>query len=194
MAAVVLPPLVQRKSPNQSSRRGAHVNLLVWHESAGFYASGVRWLCEPTVYDSHGHVVSGPDASCHLFLREDGGECSQLVPLERKAWHAADFNPRSVGVEHANVTLKGYATEAQLRVSARVFGWLIVQSPRLFGAQIPPRWARGGVGPGVCYHGELGAAGGGHPSCGPDRSAWLRWLELLHDEIARGGYRKTWAT
>jgi hypothetical protein len=183
MTAVVLPPLVQRRSPNRSTRHGARVDLLVWPETAGAYKGSIAWLCNPAA-----------QASAHLVVREDGGEVTQLVPLAEKAWHAAAFNPRSVGVEHANVTAKGYATDAQLHGSARIFGWLIAQSPRLFGQQIPPRWARGGVGPGVCYHGELGAAGGGHTACGPDRSGWLRFLDLLHAELKRGGYRKTWAT
>jgi hypothetical protein len=170
---VVLAPLVHRRTPNRSTRHGARVDLLVWHETAGAYKGSVAWLCNPAA-----------QASAHLVVREDGGEVT----------HAAAFNPRSVGVEHANVTAKGYATDAQLRESARIFGWLIAQSPRLFGQQIPPRWARGGNGPGVCYHGELGAAGGGHTACGPDHSGWLRFLDLLHAELKQGGYRKQWAT
>src|SRR5437762_14089661 len=105
MSAVVLPPLVQHKSPNRSSRHGQRIDLLVWHETAGAYSGSVSWLCNPKA-----------DASAHLVIREDGGECSQLVPLAEKAWHAAAYNPRSVGVEHANVTAKGYATDSQLRV------------------------------------------------------------------------------
>jgi N-acetyl-anhydromuramyl-L-alanine amidase AmpD len=184
---VTLPALEQVPSPNRSGRRGARVDLLVWHETAGSYAGAVRWLCTPTVYDAHGNVRSGPNASAHLVIDEHGRQASQLVPLEVKAWHAADFNPRSIGVEHANTTAKGYATERQLRVSARVFGWLCVRE------NIPPRWARGGHGPGVCYHGELGAAGGGHPQCGPEPQAWQRFLEYLHHELERGHFRKTWA-
>ena len=172
----VLAPLVQKRSPNRSTRHGTKIDLLVWHETAGSYAGAVSWLCNPLA-----------DASAHLVVREDGREVSQLVPLADKAWHAAAFNPRSVGVEHANITAKGYATDAQLQESARIFAWLC------WHLNIPPRWARGGSGPGVCFHGELGAAGGGHPSCGPDHTGWLRFLDLLHAEIKRGGFRRTWA-
>lgn len=186
-APVVLPPLLWRRSPNVSTRHGTTTNLLVWHETAGAYKGAVSWLCTPTVYRSDGTVKSGPNASAHFVIREDGLEATQLVPLAVKAWHAGAFNPRSIGVEHANVTMKGYATEAQLRVSARVFGWLCLRE------QIPPRWAREGRGPGVCYHGELGSAGGDHPACGPDPSGWLHFLDLLHHEVARGGYKATWA-
>lgn len=175
-AKIILPPLLWRRSPNRSSRHGARIDLLVWHETAGSYAGAVSWLCNPRA-----------QASAHLVIREDGNEATQLVPLSEKAWHAAAFNPRSVGVEHANVTAKGYATEHQLRVSARVFAWLCLD------LGVPPRWARGGQGRGLCYHGELGAAGGGHTSCGPDRSAWLRFLDYVHAELARGGFRKEWA-
>jgi len=175
-SAIVLPKLTWRRSPNQSSRHGERIDLLVWHETAGAYAGSVNWLCNPAA-----------QASAHLVIREDGLAATQLVALADKAWHAVAFNPRSVGVEHANTTAKGYATEHQLRVSARVFGWLCLH------LGVPPRWARGGVGRGVCYHGELGAAGGGHYNCGPDHAGWLRFLDYLHAEVERGHYRDKWA-
>ena len=177
MTATVLPPLVERHTPNQSSRHGTRVDLLVWHETAGSYVGSVAWLCNPAA-----------QASAHIVIREDGQEATQLVPLAAKAWHAEAYNPRSVGVEHANTTAKGYANETQLRVSARVFGWLCVH------LGIAPRYARGGVGPGICRHLDLGIAGGGHLACGvhPD-AEWLHFLELVHAEIERGGYRKQWA-
>src|SRR5438067_13601722 len=145
VTATVLPPRRPQPSPNRSRRHGEHVNLLVWHETAGAYAGSVAWLCNPAA-----------QASAHLVVREDGLEATQLVPLAEKAWHAAAYNPRSVGVEHANVTAKGYFSDAQLRESARIFGWLCLH------LGIPPRWARGGAGPGVCRHLDLGVLGGGH--------------------------------
>lgn len=173
---VALPPLRWKRSPNVSSRHGARIDLLTWHESAGVYRGDVSWLCNPRA-----------EASAHLVIREDGGEVTQLVKLADKAWHAAAFNPRSVGVEHSNLTAKGYATEAQLRVSARVFAWLCWK------LAVPPRFARGGHGRGVCRHLDLGAAGGGHTQCGPSDATWHRFLEMLHDELGRGGFRHTWA-
>jgi hypothetical protein len=183
----VLAPLVQRKTPNQSSRNGARIDLIVWHETAGAYAGAVAWLCTPTEYDRNGKVISGPDASAHLVVREDGREVTQLVHLANKAWHAAEYNSRSVGVEHANVTAKGYATDDELRESARIFAWLC------WHLGIPARWAPKGVGRGVVRHLELGAAGGGHTSCGPWDTGWHRFLVLLAEEAQRGGFRKTWA-
>lgn len=174
--AVVLPPLEERRSPNYSSRHGERIRLLVWHETAGAYAGAVSWLCNPAA-----------QASAHLVVREDGLEATQLVPLAQKAWHAAAFNPQSIGVEHANVLARGYSSERQLEVSARIFGWLCLHY------SIPPRWSRDGQEPGVCRHRDLGQAGGGHLQCGPDLPGWLHFLELLHAEIERGDYRPAWA-
>lgn len=151
-------------------------DLLVWHETAGPYAGSVAWLSNPAA-----------DASAHLVLREDGAEATQLVPLVEKAWHAVAYNARSVGVEHANVTAKGFATEQQLHVSARIFAWLCVH------LDVPPRWARGGAGRGVCRHLDLGAAGGGHTQCGPGLHDWQRFLVLLHGELERGALSRAWA-
>jgi hypothetical protein len=173
---IALPELVWKRSPNQSPRHGERIDLLVWHETAGSYAGSVAWLCNPRAA-----------ASAHIVVREDGNEATQLVALREKAWHAAYYNSHAVGIEHANVTPKGYATEHQLRVSARIFGWLCLH------LGVPPRWARGGEGRGVCYHGELGSLGGGHTACGPNSAGWHRFLDYLHAEVTRGHYRDEWA-
>lgn len=185
--AVVLPPLVWKPSPNHSTRHGVTPDLLVWHETAGSYAGAVSWLCTPTVYNRDGSVKSGPNASAHIIIDEHGVKATQIVRLADKAWTEGDFNARGVGVECANITAKGYATEAQLEVSARVFGWLCIH------LAIPPRFARGGVGRGVCRHLDLGAAGGGHTQCGPSDATWERFLVMLHHEVERGGYKRVWA-
>ncbi len=173
---IILPPLVQRPSPNQSTRRGVIPNLLVWHETAGNYQGAISWLCNP---DS--------DASAHLVVREDGKEATQLVHISEKAWHAVSFNARGIGIEHANTTSKGYATEQQLKVSARIFGFFCLRW------KIPPRWSRDGHAPGLCRHLDLGVAGGGHLQCGPGESDWHRFLDMVGAEIERGGFRRTWA-
>lgn len=182
----VLAPLKWRPSPNYSTRAGARIDLLVYHESAGHYAGDCDWLCTPTVRDKNGRVVSGPDASATAVLREDGGELTQLVRVADKAWAQGAFNSRAVGVEHSNVTAKGYSTEAQLRESARLFAWLSWKNG------IPVRFARGGFGPGVCRHLDLGEAGGGHLQCGMGDADFFRWLEMIHHERLRGGFRKTY--
>ena len=174
MAAVVLPPLVQRKSPNYSSRNGAAITHLVWHSTAGHYAPSIDWLCNPAA-----------DASAHLVLREDGGECTQLVKLAEKAWHAVAANGFSVGVEHASMG-RGFATSSQLHESARVFGWLCwhLGIPPVFGLHRPE---------GIVRHRDLGVAGGGHVD-GPSDAVWFgEYLPAVQHEVTVGGFRKVWA-
>ena len=183
---VVLPPLVQRRSPNQSSRNGVAVTHLVWHATASHYGSAITWLCTPTIYNPDGSVKSGPNASAHLVLRGDGGECTQLVRLEAKAWHAEAWNPFSVGVEHASLGAS-FASSEQLRRSARVFGWLChhLGVQPVYGLHRPS---------GIVRHRDLGVAGGNH-SDGPSDQVWFHeYLPLVQHEYAGGGYRKTWAT
>lgn len=177
MAGRVLPPLVERWSPNQSTRAGVEVDLLVLHETAGAYAGAVSWLCQPR-----------SQASAHLVLREDGLEATQLVPLSRKAWAQCAYNPRAISLELANTSAKGYSTEAQLEIAARIFGWLCQRY------SIPPRWSRTGALRGVTRHADLGAAGCGHTDCGPDLRGWQHFLELLAFELERGHFRHDWAT
>lgn len=172
--AVILPPLVQRRTPNQSSRRGTAITHLVWHATAGHYKPSVEWLCSPAA-----------DASAHLVLREDGGECTQLVHLVDKAWHAVAWNGFSVGVEHASLG-QGFATHDQLLRSARIFAWLCwhLSIPPLFGLHRSK---------GIVRHRDLDVAGGGH-SDGPTDQVWFAsYIPQVQRELARGGFRKTWA-
>ena len=172
--SVTLPPLVQRRSPNQSSRNGSYITHLVWHATAGAYAPSVDWLCNPAA-----------DASAHLVLNEHGDEATQLVKLAAKAWHAAGWNGFSVGVEHASLTAT-FAGSAQLARSARVFAWLCydLRIPPVFGLHRSS---------GIVRHRDLGAAGGGH-SDGPSDQVWFdEYLPRVQLELARGGFRKVWA-
>ena len=169
-----LAPLVQRRSPNYSSRNGTPVTHLVWHSTAGAYAPSVSWLCEPRA-----------QASAHLVIREDGGEVTQLVHLANKAWHAVAANPFSVGVEHASHGA-GFASQGQVSESARLFGWLCwhLGIPPVFGLHRPA---------GIVRHRDLGVAGGGH-SDGPTDAEWFSvFLPAVQREVIRGGFRKTYA-
>jgi hypothetical protein len=173
---IVLPKLIWLPSPNFSSRHGTRIDLLVYHETAGFYNGDISWLRNPK-----------SKASALGVLREDGMEFTQLVKIADKSWTQAFYNPRSVGVEHSNVTSKGYSTEIQLKVSARIFGWLALK------LDIPVRIARGGNGRGICRHSDLGSLGGGHTQCGMSDINFERWLKMIHHEVERGGYKKVWA-
>ena len=172
--SVVLPPLRQHHSPNFSSRHGDAITHLVWHATAGHYQPSIDWLCNPAA-----------QASAHLVLREDGAEATQLVPLEEKAWHAVAANGYSVGVEHASLSA-GFCSHEQLLRSARVFGWLCwhLNIPPVFGLLKAK---------GIVRHRDLGVAGGGHFD-GPNDYTWFKvFLPAVQHELARGGYRRTWA-
>jgi N-acetyl-anhydromuramyl-L-alanine amidase AmpD len=170
----VLAPLVQRRSPNQSSRHGRAVTHLVWHSTIGPYDGAIDWLCRLAA-----------NASAHLVVREDGGEVTQLVHLAEKAWHAEGWNSFTDGIEHASLG-RGFASSEQLAESARAFAWLCHRYaiPPLYGLHRPR---------GIVRHRDLGLAGGGH-SDGPSDQVWFHeYLPLVMDELERGGFKKTWA-
>ena len=170
----VLPPLVQKRTPNQSSRNGARITHLVWHATAGPYRPSVDWLCDPRA-----------DASAHLVLDEHGANATQLVHLGMKAWHAVAANGYSVGVEHASLGA-GFASSQQVAESARVFAWLCwhLGIPPVFGLHRPS---------GLVRHRDLGLAGGGHAD-GPSDQVWFHeYIPAVRAELVRGGFRKTWA-
>jgi N-acetylmuramoyl-L-alanine amidase-like protein len=173
---VILPPLQWRATPNTSSRHGTRPNLVVIHETAGSYLGAVSWLCNPA-----------SDTSATFVLREDGLHAHQLARIQDKPWTQCAFNSRAVSIELANITAKGFTTEHQLRVAARITSWLCWK------LTIPPRWSRHGATPGVTYHGDLGSLGCSHPYCGPDSEGWTRFLAYLGHEMERGDWRPRWA-
>ena len=180
----VLAPLVWAPSPNYSTRHGATVTHLVWHATIGHYGPSISWLRTVTTYNPDGSVRSGPDASAHAVVREDGGETSQLVALAQKAWHAEAWNPFTVGVEHASLD-QGFATRAQLAQSARLFAFLchLYNIPPVHGLHRPR---------GIVRHRDLGVAGGNH-SHGPSDLVWFgEFLPAVHRELDRGGFRKVY--
>ncbi len=128
-AAPALPPLVFVSSPNQSPRDGSPLRFVVVHETEGAYAGAVSWLCNP---DS--------EVSAHLVLSEDGNRCAQLVRLDSKAWHAADFNDESIGLELAGFTASPNQS-GQLEAAARVIGFVCLMAgvPCIVGDSLPPQ-------------------------------------------------------
>ena len=157
-----MPRVVQRPTPNYSAALIKH-DILVAHMMEGGYAGSVAWLCQRAA-----------GASAHLCMREDGAEVSQLAPLQFKAWAECAFNGRGVSLEIPGKTAEGIP-QARWRAAALIFGWLCVAY------DIPPVWARGGQGRGLCQHHDLGAAGGGHVDCSAVGS------QTWHDFVAMVG-------
>lgn len=98
----MLPAYAFQPSPNQSHRTVDDPTLLVVHYSASQNERGtLRWL----------RMVESK-VSAHFFIGRDGA-ATQLVPLDRAAWHAGPSewagrrgcNDYSIGVELANAGL-----------------------------------------------------------------------------------------
>ena len=87
-------------SPNQSSRAGADISMIVLHATVGGHASSLAWLTNPQSGVSTHYLIS---KTAHI---------DQLVPDARAAWHAGksrwfnldsdDIQRQSIGIELVN--------------------------------------------------------------------------------------------
>ena len=137
-------------------------DLVFVHVMEGGCKGSVAWLCSGKV-----------QASVHLCMNEDGTEVYQLVPLNMKAWGQCQFNGKGISLELPGFTDQGLPDE-RWKAAALIVAWLC----RAYA--IPPVWAPGGQGRGVCQHHDLGAAGGGHVDCSPVGSPqWLKFIEYV---------------
>ena len=124
------------------------VRLFVIHVAQGTSQSGIdAWFQDPKAA-----------VSAHFSVSRTG-VVHQHVPLTRIAWAERDYNDVGVSIEHL-----GYSgqrlTRRQLKASLALLTWLHLQFP-----QVPLRRTAASTGLGVIGHGELGVAGGDHPSC-----------------------------
>lgn len=166
-----LPPLIHLDTPNQGYR-GAEISGVVIHETEGGYAGAVSWLRNPAAR-----------ASAHVVIREDGRQAAQLVPFSRKAWHAADANPHTIGIEIAGWTAR--ANDArQVRAAARVTAMLCARY------RIPARQGDEQGRRGITTHRALGQFGGGHTD--PGGFSWPAFLSLVGRELRRGRFPREW--
>ena len=101
-----LPMLRQVPSPNYSPAPIAH-DLFIFHMMEGGYAGSVAWLCR-----------AATQASAHLCMRKDGGEVTQLVPLNCKAWAECNFNGRGISLEDRRLYRPGHERTDDARCGA----------------------------------------------------------------------------
>ena len=126
----------------------ADVRLIVVHVAQGSSQSGIdAWFADPKA-----------QVSAHFSIVARG-VVHQHVPLTVMAWAERDYNDVAISIEHLGYSGKKI-TRPQLRASMRLIEWLHVQFP-----QVPLRRTADPIGNGVIGHGELGVAGGDHPSC-----------------------------
>jgi len=167
---MIFPPVIQRPSGNYSPSPIRH-DLVIVHRCEGGYAGSVAWLSDTRA-----------NASAHLVMKADGSEVTQLVPLSMKAWAQCAFNSAGVSLEIEGYTADGLPDQTS-QVAAQIVAWLCVAYA------IPPTWAQGGQGRGVCQHVDLSAAGGGHhDACGLGSPTWLKFMasvQSYHDALSR---------
>ena len=173
---LTMPTLRQVRSPNFSPTPIRH-DLVIVHRTEGGYAGSVAWLCDPRA-----------KAAAHLCMKADGSEVTQLVPLDKKAWAQCAFNSAGVSLEVEGYSAQGMA-DVTVRAATQIVAWLC----RVYA--IPPVWAEGGQGRGVCQHHDLGLAGGSHVDCfGVGSVEWLRFMaevKLAYDTL--GSVAPPWA-
>lgn len=158
-----------RPSPNKRSpRRGAKVELVVLHATAGSYESALRWLTTT-------ERPQGMDRSSAHYLVGKTGRVAQLVEEADEAWHAGygswkgqgRVNAFSVGIEleNANTGHDPY-TVPQLEAAL----WLVLRACRLYG-----------LGPGeVCGHLDVDPARKTDPAGFP----WGQFRTALAAQLA----------
>lgn len=127
------PPIIPHPSPNHGPRRvvGPPDMLIIHYTGMRDGASALARMCDPDA-----------QVSAHYMIEEDG-RIFQLVPDDRRAWHAGasfwagetDINSRSIGIELVNPGHEwGYRPfpEAQMRALAALSRHLLSVFP------IPP--------------------------------------------------------
>lgn len=172
---VYLPRLHFKESPNQSERvHGPDaIRLIIVHTPEGGYEGTINYITSKT---------NPRKVSYHVLISEDGKEATQMVPWNRKAWHAGAYNSLSEGVSAAGYARNFNVRSEQFKRLARVVAF------RLHERKLPARWARDGGGSGFCRHADLQT----------DRSdpmslpKWLTFVARVKLEHRRGKYRKTW--
>lgn len=157
--------VVTRNSPNQSTRHG-DVRLIVCHTP------------EHDSYTAMQSFLTSPSAgvSYHLLIRADGQEATQLVPWNRKAWHAKELNSLSDGI-----SLMGRARHFDVdSAGAHAFARVVAQ--RLHARGLQPQWTTDVAKGGFCRHGDL-QSDRSDPT--PDLAEWRVFVGMVQAE-----YRK----
>ena len=134
--------ITQKSSPNQSSRNGYKPCLIVWHIADGTYNGTVAW-----------EMNRDSQVSSHFVLGQ-GGEITQLVPLERAAWTQgvvknpthpyvkahSGVNPNqyciSIECEGVWSETKGALTDQQLAAAAELTRYIVAEVKRIYKVDI----------------------------------------------------------
>ncbi|MGV9772732.1 N-acetylmuramoyl-L-alanine amidase [Streptosporangium sp. NPDC003464] len=84
------------------------IDRIVIHVTQGSYAGTISWFQNPAA-----------QVSAHYVVRSSDGDITQMVREKDRAWHARDYNSRSVGIEHEGyVDNASWFTDTMYRASA----------------------------------------------------------------------------
>src|SRR5262245_7930375 len=148
-------------SPNNSSRGGAGVRLIVLHTAEG--ALTIQSL-------GNFFASSSSGVSSHTGADDTPNTVGEYVTRDRKAWTASNANPVAVQIELcAFASWDAAEWQRHPTMLANTAAW-IAEEAGAFGIPIRRLSAAEaqGNGRGVCQHNDLGSWGGGHWDCGPD--------------------------
>jgi N-acetyl-anhydromuramyl-L-alanine amidase AmpD len=167
-------------SPNKSSRGGAHPTLIVIHATVSNNVKGLAdlraigsWFSRPST-----------QASSHVCTDNEGNS-ARYVRDSEKAWHCANFNRMSLGIEQilpGSAANQGQLTRDLYRETAR---W-VARWSKMYGIPIRKGAVSGSqvTKSGVIRHSELGAAGGGHADPGLyDMDAMMNLARFYRSKI-----------
>lgn len=108
--------LVARFLPARSghwhSGRSRALDRIVIHTTEGSYDGAISWF----------RSANNPySTSAHYVIRSSDGEITQMVSEANTAYHARDWNSRSIGIEHEAISSNpAWFTEEMYRSSARL--------------------------------------------------------------------------
>jgi N-acetyl-anhydromuramyl-L-alanine amidase AmpD len=154
----VTPHVVVRKIVrNQSSRHGVRPKLIVVHATQSANRAGTGDL------EGVGSWFDNPVASASSHVCTDANEQSaRFVADAAKAWHVANWNSLSLGIEQIGFAEAGSWSDAEQRETARwIARWSVLHGIPIQKGQVRQdrieviRW-------GVVRHSDLGPLGGGH--------------------------------
>lgn len=159
--------LVTKTSPNQSHRLHGNdaVRLIVCHTPEGSYTSALATCMNPAA-----------EVSYHRLYKKDGTEATQLVPFERKAWHAGPVNSLSDGL-----SLEGHARHFEL-ADPGSFDLAEGVAERLIARGLPCQWTTDPAKGGFCRHGDL-QDNRSDPT--PDMNEWRLFVAMVKEAHGR---------
>jgi hypothetical protein len=165
-------------SPNVSSRGGTAVRLIVVHTS-----EGAQDFTSLGNYFKSSSVQASSQVGCDNSSR---GKIGEYVRRGDKAWTQANANPYCTSNELCTPSgaAQGWSNSTWMSKDTMLRNcadW-IAEEAKALGlpiVKLSPSQAQGGS-KGVCGHGDLGSAGGGHTDPGPN----FPWSYVL--DLAKG--------